>query len=43
MRARHVPERTCVACRRQRPKRELVRVVRGPDGRVSLDETGKAP
>lgn len=38
---RHVPERTCVACRQQRPKRELLRVVRTPQGRVELDPTGK--
>jgi predicted RNA-binding protein YlxR (DUF448 family) len=38
---RRVPTRTCVACRTARPKRELVRVVRTPDGRVVLDETGK--
>lgn len=38
---RHIPERTCVACRSQRPKREMVRVVRAPDGAVSVDTTGK--
>ena len=31
----------CVACRASRPKRELVRIVRTPDGRVMLDETGR--
>src|ERR671916_796064 len=38
---RHIPERTCVACRSPRPKRELVRVVRAPDGTVTVDDTGK--
>lgn len=38
---RHVPERTCVACKQQRPKRELIRIVRTPDGHVVLDPTGK--
>ncbi|BAS27535.1 RNase P modulator RnpM [Limnochorda pilosa] len=38
---RHVPERTCVGCRTTRPKRELVRVVRTPEGAVELDPTGK--
>lgn len=38
---RHVPERTCVACKQQRPKRELIRVVRTPDGHVMMDPTGK--
>ncbi|MCC7493062.1 MAG: YlxR family protein [Fimbriimonadaceae bacterium] len=40
---KHVPERSCVACRRVRPKRELVRVVRAPDGTLSVDPKGKAP
>ena len=40
--SRHYPTRTCVACRTERQKRELVRVVRGPDGTVTLDRTGKA-
>lgn len=43
MAPKHVPERTCVGCRQVRAKRELVRVVRGPDGQLSLDPTGKAP
>lgn len=38
---RHIPERTCVACRSLRPKREMVRVVRTTDGTVGVDETGK--
>ena len=40
-RRKHVPQRTCVACRTVRPKRELVRVVRTPEGTVMVDETGK--
>jgi len=42
---KHVPQRTCIACRTVRPKRELVRIVRlsapGADGAVMVDETGK--
>jgi predicted RNA-binding protein YlxR (DUF448 family) len=38
---RPVPLRTCVACRTERPKRELVRLVRTPDGSVTLDPTGR--
>ena len=38
---RKVPVRTCVACRRTRPKREMVRVVRTPAGEVMVDPTGK--
>ena len=40
-RPRHVPQRTCAACRQVRPKRELLRIVRTPDGHVVLDPTGK--
>jgi hypothetical protein len=40
-RRRHVPQRTCIACRTVRPKRELVRIVRTPEGAVMVDETGK--
>lgn len=36
-----VPERTCIACRTSRPKNELIRVVRDPQGEISLDFTGK--
>lgn len=42
MRPKHVPIRTCIVCRRQRPKREMIRVVRSPEGRVHPDTTGKA-
>jgi predicted RNA-binding protein YlxR (DUF448 family) len=42
MRPKHVPQRTCIACRQVKPKRELIRVVRAPDGEVFADETGKA-
>ncbi len=38
---RHVPQRTCVACGSETAKRELVRVVRTPEGRVTADPTGK--
>ena len=40
-RPRHVPQRTCVACRAQQAKRELVRIVRTPEGRVLVDLTGR--
>lgn len=42
-RKKHQPTRTCVACRRARNKRELVRLVRSPAGAVVVDETGRAP
>jgi len=40
---RALPQRTCVACRTTRPKRELVRVVRSPVGELTVDLRGKAP
>jgi len=40
-RRKHIPQRTCVACRTARPKRELVRIVRTPEGDIIVDETGK--
>ncbi|PIZ48615.1 MAG: DUF448 domain-containing protein [Armatimonadetes bacterium CG_4_10_14_0_8_um_filter_66_14] len=39
---KHVPQRTCVGCRQQKSKRELIRVVRAPEGEVRLDLSGKA-
>lgn len=41
-RPKHIPQRTCVACRGTSAKRQLVRVVRQPDGTVMVDPTGKA-
>lgn len=41
MRQKHVPVRTCVGCRTSHPKRDLIRVVRDPEGKVHLDLTGK--
>jgi uncharacterized protein len=38
---KHVPQRTCIACRKTGVKRELVRLVRVPDGSVEIDITGK--
>lgn len=41
MRRKHVPQRTCVACRQVRPKKELIRIIRSPSGEIEVDETGK--
>ena len=38
-----VPMRQCVGCREMKAKRELIRVVRSPEGAISLDFRGKAP
>lgn len=37
-----VPMRTCIACREQKPKKEMTRVVRNADGEIFADPTGKA-
>ena len=37
-----VPMRQCLGCREMKPKRELIRVVRSPEGEISLDFKGKA-
>ena len=36
-----IPERKCLGCGEMKPKPELARVVRAPDGTVSLDLVGK--
>lgn len=41
MRKRHIPQRTCVACRSTGDKMTFIRVVRQKDGQVLVDETGK--
>ncbi len=40
-RQKHVPQRSCVVCRRQLDKRRLTRIVRTPDSGVVVDPTGK--
>ena len=43
MKQKKIPMRTCTGCGEQKPKKELVRVVRSPEGEISLDTTGKKP
>ena len=38
-----IPMRQCLGCREHKPKKELIRVVRSPEGAVSLDFKGKLP
>ena len=40
---REEPRRTCIGCRRVKPQAELLRLVRGGDGRVMVDARGTAP
>ena len=41
MPAKKVPMRMCVGCREMKPKKELLRIVRSPEGEISVDRTGK--
>lgn len=38
---RRVPERRCTGCGESFPKKDLIRVVRSPEGEISIDFTGK--
>lgn len=37
-----IPMRQCLGCREMKPKKDLIRVVRSPEGEISLDFKGKA-
>ncbi len=41
MKPKKIPMRMCVGCREMKEKKELIRVVRSPEGEVSLDPGGK--
>lgn len=38
---RRIPQRQCVGCREMRDKKELLRIVRTPEGEILLDGRGK--
>ena len=38
-----IPQRQCLGCREMKDKRSLIRVVRSPEGEISLDFVGKKP
>ena len=38
-----VPQRQCLGCREMKDKKALIRVVRSPEGEISLDFKGKKP
>lgn len=42
VRPRHVPQRTCIGCREEGARRTFIRIVRTPEGRIAIDESGKA-
>jgi predicted RNA-binding protein YlxR (DUF448 family) len=41
MKVRKIPLRMCTGCMEMKPKKELIRVVKSPEGEVSIDLTGK--
>ena len=41
MKPRKIPMRMCVGCREMKEKRELIRIVRTPEGETLIDSTGK--
>ncbi len=43
MAVRKIPQRKCVACNTTRDKRDLIRIVKSPEGEISVDPTGKKP
>ncbi len=43
MKTRRVPQRMCLGCREMKNKKELIRIVRTPEGEIELDNTGKKP
>ncbi len=38
-----IPMRMCTGCGEMKPKKELIRVVKSPEGVISLDKTGRSP
>lgn len=43
MKKRKIPMRMCIGCREMMPKKELIRVVKSPEGSIDIDLKGKAP
>ncbi|MBO8159394.1 YlxR family protein [Thermosyntropha sp.] len=41
VKTRKIPQRMCVGCREMKNKRDLIRIVRTPDGKIEIDSTGK--
>lgn len=41
MKTKKIPMRMCLGCSQMKPKKELVRVVKSPEGEISIDLTGK--
>lgn len=43
MKVRKIPQRTCIGCGLVKDKKQMVRIVRSPQGEISLDRSGKKP
>ena len=43
MKQKKIPQRMCVGCQEMKNKKEMIRVVRSPDGEISIDAIGKKP
>lgn len=43
MKIKKIPQRMCLGCQVMKPKKELIRVVKSPDGDIKVDLTGKSP
>ena len=41
MQQKKIPMRKCTGCNEMKPKKELVRIVRSPEGEIGVDLTGK--
>lgn len=42
MKVKKIPMRSCIVTKEKLPKKELIRIVRTPDGNVIIDESGKS-
>ena len=43
LKPKKIPQRQCVGCRTMKNKKELIRVVKSPEGEISLDTVGRKP
>lgn len=43
LKKKKIPLRKCLGCNEMKPKKELIRIVRSPEGVVNIDKVGKAP
>jgi predicted RNA-binding protein YlxR (DUF448 family) len=41
MKNKKIPARTCIVCREEKPKTELIRIVKTPEGEIAVDNSGK--